>query len=102
MIICPICGKESRDDYCIFCMRPIETKEAQRYNTQKELSLQYVEKELSASEDRFYTDPDMIAEVPVKPRKPITLKSIAKFLFFYNLIVFFLGIIFFALDVYMF
>ena len=96
MIICPICGKESRDDYCIFCMRPIETKEAERYNAQKELSLQYIEK--VSSEERSY-DYDTIAEIPVKPRKPVTLKSIAKFLFFYNLIVFILGIIFFALDI---
>ena len=58
--------------------------------------LQYIEK--VSSEERSY-DYDTIAEIPVKPRKPVTLKSIAKFLFFYNLIVFILGIIFFALDI---
>lgn len=104
MIICPVCGKESRDDYCIFCMRPIVTKEAERYNAQKELSLQYIESENQKSDerDRFFIDDDMGCEIAVKKRKPLTLKRIALFLLLYNIIITIIGIAVFLLDIYLF
>lgn len=92
MITCPVCGKENSSDYCIYCMRPITTKEAALYTSQREHTIFY------AVPDNYET----IAEIPVKKRKPLTLKRIALYLLIYDLIITVLGIIIFLADIYIF
>ena len=81
MSICPVCKRECRDDYCIFCMRPITAAETTKRSA------------------RRYDD---ICDVPARTRKPFTLKRLSFILFMYNLIITVLGISAILLDIYVF